>query len=120
MGKEIRYRVAVASSDGIVINQHFGRADLFAIYDIDLNDDITLVETRKVIPICQNGNHDNQEMEENIKCLSDCKYVLVSRIGQRARVLLEQDGIIPIEIPGFIEESIQKLIGYEKLHSLFE
>lgn len=120
MDKEkIKYRIAVASSDGIVINQHYGRASLFGIYDVLQNNTIHLAETREAIPVCQAGYHDNQRMLESARCLLDCKYVLVSRIGKSAAALLEQEGIIPMELPGIIEESVQKLITYEEIQNLF-
>lgn len=117
---KFKYRIAVASSDGIVINQHYGRASLFGIYDVLQNNTIHLVETRKTVPVCQAGDHDYDRMEENIQCLLDCKYVLVSRIGLGAAALLEQKGIIPVELPGMIEESVQRLISYEKIQNLFD
>jgi predicted Fe-Mo cluster-binding NifX family protein len=116
--ENIKYKVAVDSSDGIVINQHFGRAALFGIYDVLSNNTIHLVETREVIPVCQAGNHDDDRMRENIRHLLDCKYVLVSRIGQGAAALLEQEGIIPMELPGLIGESVQKLMVYEEIQNL--
>lgn len=119
MDKEkITYRIAVASSDGIVINQHYGRASFFGIYDVLSKNTIQLVENRKVVPVCQGGTHDNNRMRENIAYFLDCKYVLVSRIGQGAATLLEQEGIIPMELPGLIEESVEKLFVYEEIRNL--
>ena len=46
------YKVATASSDGIVINQHFGRADIFYIYEITETGKHRLLETRTVTPVC--------------------------------------------------------------------
>ena len=119
MDKEkIAYRIAVASSDGIVINRHFGRASLFRIYDVISNNTIQFVENREVVPICQGGTHDHDRLRENVEYLLDCKYVLVSRIGQGAATLLEQEGIHPIELQGIMEESIQKLFVYEEIQNL--
>ncbi len=115
----MKYRIAVASSDGIVVNQHYGRASLFRIYDVLSNNTIQLVEIREVVPVCQGGSHDNDRLKKNIEHLLDCNYVLVSRIGQEAATLVEQEGIIPMELPGIIEESVQKLIAYEEIQNLF-
>lgn len=120
MDKEIfKYRVAAATSDGIVVNKHYGRADNFRIYDIGIDNSIVFVEERKTVPVCQGGNHDEIEIKKSVRNLSDCRYVLVSRIGQGAANALEQEGIIPMELPGIIEESIHRLITYEKIQSLF-
>lgn len=119
MDKEgLKFRVAVATSDGIVVNQHFGRADKFRIYDVDQDNTIRFVEERDVIPLCQAGNHDDSKMKERGKEFSDCKYVLVSKIGQGAANVLEQEGISPMEIPGMIEESIERLAAFDEVQAL--
>lgn len=114
----IKYRVAVATSDGIVVNQHFGRAEKFRIYDIRHDNTIHFIEERKVIPICQAGTHDASKLKESISYLSDCKYVLASKIGQGAANVLEREGISPMELPGIIEESIRRLIAYNEVLAL--
>ena len=115
----VKYRVAVGTSDGIVVNQHFGRADRFRIYEIMPDNNIIYLEERKVNPVCQGGVHDDSEMMKNAGCLSDCKYVLVSKIGQGAANVLEHMGISPIELPGIIEESINRLTAYDEVQALF-
>lgn len=113
------YKAAVASSDGIVINRHFGRADIFYIYEVTETGKHRLLETRTVTPVCNGGNHSDKELRENIGKFKDCKYILVSRIGTEAANIVEQSGMIPMELPGMIEESIGKLITYEQLQNLF-
>lgn len=93
-----KYKAAIASSDGIVVNQHFGRADTFYIYEIDERGKYVLLEKRNAVPICKGGNHDNSELENNMKKLSDCRYILVSRIGKRAEIAARQLGIIPMKL----------------------
>lgn len=113
------YKVAAASSDGIVINQHFGRADTFYIYGIAENGKYRLLETRKVTPICNSGNHNDSKLLENVNKFRDCKYILVNRIGTGAANVMAQSDIIPIELPGIIGESINRLTAYEQLQNLF-
>lgn len=113
------YKVAVASSDGIVVNQHFGRADTFYIYVVEETGKYQLYEKRKVTPVCNGGNHKDDELRGNIMKFRDCKYILVSRIGMGAANIVEQFGIIPMELPGMIQESIEKLITYEQIQNLF-
>lgn len=114
------YKIAVASSDGIVVNQHFGRADTFYIYKITDGVPEKTNEVRKVQPVCHGGDHDDEQLTENIRQFQDCKYILVSRIGMRAASQAEQLGIIPMELPGIIEESIKKLVSFEEINKLFE
>lgn len=119
MDKEfVKFRIAVATSDGIVVNQHFGRADKFTIYDINQDNTIDYKEERVVAPVCQGGVHDELKLKESVSYLTDCKYVLVSRIGQGAINALEQGGINPMELPGVIEESIRKLVAYDEVQAL--
>ena len=92
------YKIAVASSDGIVVNQHFGRADKFLIFKIE----------------------NDGKLIENLQKIKDCKYLLVSKIGKGASIQAEQLGITPMELPDMIEESIQKVISFEQIQNLFE
>lgn len=119
MDKELfQYKIAVATSDGIVVNQHFGRAMNFKIYGIRKDNTFKFCEERNVAPVCEGGNHDENRMKERVEALADCKYVLVSRIGGGAASALEQKGIIPMELPGIINESIDRLIVYAEIQNL--
>lgn len=113
------YKVAVASGDGIVVNRHFGGADTFYIYEVEKAGTYRLLETRAVTPVCNGGRHNERELQNNIGKLTDCKYILVSRIGTGAANAVEQSGMIPMELPGEIGESISRLITYEQLQNLF-
>ncbi len=113
-----KYKIAVASSDGKVINRHFGRAEEFLIIGIDERNQSYCLERRRVNPICEKGNHEDGRLEDSIKTLTDCRYVLVSRVGQSAASQMKRLGVTPMELPGLIEESIQQLILYEELQQL--
>lgn len=119
MDKE-EYKIAVASSDGIVVNSHFGRAKDFYIYQIDDKEQIYFLEKRSVTPVCEGGTHENERLKINVEKLEDCTYLLVSRIGNRAVDMAASFGIESYEIPGIIEKSIEQLIKYIKIKKLFE
>lgn len=113
------YKIAIASTDGKVVNQHFGRAKVFYIVDADsANMTFTYLESRKVIPICQGQEHDDGQLNELAAILKDCNYVLVSQIGYGARNVLEQNKIEVFELPGFIDESIKRLLSYVEVQKL--
>lgn len=112
------YRIAAATSDGIVVNQHFGHASQFVILDVTEKGETHWVETRIVEPVCQFRNHDESKLEEAIKKLSDCDYLLVSRIGEGASSVLDQYNITAFMLPGVLEESVQKLIAYVEIQEL--
>ena len=67
------FRIAVASSDGIVVNNHFGRAKTFYIYEKSSDETERLIEKREVIPICECANHDEIKLKDNR--FADSKYV---------------------------------------------
>ncbi len=113
------YKIAVATTDGIVINTHYGRATEFQIYAILEDDTVSYIEKREVEAICNSGTHDEEKLINNAKKLIDCKYILVSKIGDGAANALLKEGISAVELPGIIEESIKKLITYDKIQSLF-
>ena len=102
-------RVAVASSDGKIINQHFGQAKQFLIFDVDDNGDYEYIELRENIPTCCGGNHSAASMESTLKLIEDVDIVLVSQIGPGASQSLISNGIQPYIMPIFIDEALKKL-----------
>ena len=114
------YKIAVASTDGKVVNQHFGKADQFYIIEVSDESRYELIELRKLPPVCQGGDHDDDAIQRNVKSLSDCQYVLVSRIGQRAENELEGQGISVYIIPDIIEDALNKLISYVEISSMID
>lgn len=84
------YLIAVASSDGIVVNNHFGRAGSFYIYEVNDDESIDFFEKREVTPICDGGNHSEERLKENLLIFQDCRYLLVSRIGSGAADMAQQ------------------------------
>jgi len=83
-------------------------------------DNIKLIEKRDLKPVCEMGNHDEDRLKTNLEKLKDCKYLLVSRIGDGARVAAAGIGIEAFEIPGIIENSIEQLIKYIKIQRIFD
>ena len=117
----MKVRVATASSDGIVVNSHFGRAEQFQIIEADsTGNSFEIVETRHMPAICHGGEHGDVDMEDRIDRLKDCKYILVSRIGMRAEQELTKRGIHVYELPDLIAPSIEKLMKYIRLEEMFE
>lgn len=110
MGKD--WRVAVASLDGKVINEHFGRARTFYIFDISRDGTWRFGEERPVTPLCSGGEHTEQGLLDIISKLTDCTAVLVARIGMVARRALELSHISVFEHPDTIEDALNKLTRY--------
>jgi len=106
------YKIAVASTDGKVVNQHFGRADKFYIIEVNDKNEFKLSETRETAAACQGGSHDDNGLELTVELLSDCKYVLVSQIGPGAEYALSKKGVTAFAIAHYIDEAVTKLIHY--------
>jgi nitrogen fixation protein NifB len=102
-------KVAVVSTDGLVINEHFGRANEFLIYDVSGSGSHTLLETRQMIQ-SPADSHD-QEVAAKAELLADVEVVLVAQIGPGAEKALRQRGIIALTITGAIEKA---LVAYGK------
>lgn len=102
-------RVAVASSDGKVINQHFGHAQQFLIFDFDKNGNYEYVETRKNEPSCSGGDHTSDALECTLDVIKDTKIVLASQIGPGASQFLISKGIQTLMMPLFIDDALAKL-----------
>lgn len=112
-------KIAVASSDGRVVNQHFGRADSFLILEVNEDDySYKTLEIRETPPICHGADHNDELLEIRAKELSDCQIVLVSRIGQRALNALNSAGIEAYESPGFIDEEVVRILKFIKVQKL--
>lgn len=104
------FRVAVASTDGKFINQHFGKADKFLIFDIVGFEEFKFVELRENDPSCGSYKDDGKSTTfDTIKLISDCKAVIVSQIGPGASKKLQNEGITPLISPNFIEEVLNEL-----------
>lgn len=77
---EFPVRLAVASKDGIAINEHFGHARQFLVYNAAI-DCCTLQETREVAHYCLGQHADESAMGGILAAIADCHAVFVARIG---------------------------------------
>ncbi|MFL0194966.1 NifB/NifX family molybdenum-iron cluster-binding protein [Clostridium sp. WILCCON 0269] len=107
----MNYKVAVASSDGKFINEHFRKASQFYIYKVE-DDNYEFVELRKIDNIfLQRGDHYDRILSV-IKHLSGCKIVLVSQIGREAVMFLNRNGIEVFDVNQPIDKALKRLIKY--------
>jgi nitrogen fixation protein NifB len=89
--------MAVATSGGGLINQHFGQAREFLVYQASAQE-VRFIGVRKVGAYCS-GPEDCGELdwvlEDTLRALSGCEAVLCSRIGFEPWGQLEAAGITP-------------------------
>jgi nitrogen fixation protein NifB len=108
-------RIAVATTDGMVISKHFGKTPEFCIIDIDeASWTWKITERRENSPACRDGEHDDEAFEKSVGIVADCGAVFVSKMGPHAKVALERRGIQVLEIFGFIDETLEKYMAYLK------
>lgn len=107
------YKMAVGSSDGKVIDQHFGRSERFYIYDVSDEGDFALLEVRDNKTTRAEGQHQVNELNRTIEMLSDCSKVLVLQIGMGAQQALKSKGITAYASTGSVDDALTKLIAYE-------
>ena len=106
------YRIAVASTDGIVVNQHFGHAERFHILEInDETKKYDFIGTREVERVCHGHYHHDSSFDKVIDVLSDVHAVVVAKIGSGASQQLESRGLTVYEAPFPIEPLIEKIIA---------
>ncbi|HEY0282787.1 MAG TPA: NifB/NifX family molybdenum-iron cluster-binding protein [Rhizomicrobium sp.] len=82
-------RIAVASSDGATVDQHFGQATGFWVFDVAA-DGITARERRD---IASHVIGDEGPRDTVCRMLADCKVLLVSRVGVSPQETLAKAGI---------------------------
>ena len=111
-------RVAVASSDGKVINQHFGKATQFLIFELNKYS-YKFIELRINQPACaasEFGSHNESRLEQTMNKISDCSVVLCSRIGTGIKELLQKKGIRAIEAPFPIEDELKMIMRRQRCY----
>ncbi|MCD7845657.1 MAG: dinitrogenase iron-molybdenum cofactor biosynthesis protein [Oscillospiraceae bacterium] len=110
----MEYLVAVSSSDGTMVDTHFGRTRAFHIFSVRDNGAYAPVETRTVSAPCREGEHDQADMTAAVNALSDCRYVLSAQIGPGAQTALRARGITPLEVTQRVSYALEKVMLYDK------
>jgi len=98
--------VAVATKGGGRINEHFGHAKEFQIYELSTAG-AKFVGHRRVDLYCQGGFGDDHSLETVTRAIADCAAVFVAKIGGCPKADLQKSGIEPIDqyAHEFIEQS---------------
>jgi lactoylglutathione lyase len=83
-------RIAVASKDDVRIDQHFGHATSFLVYDVTA-EGVTLLGRRDIAAHAESEDEDPREVI--CRMLADCKIMLVAKIGPNPQQQLAAIGI---------------------------
>jgi nitrogen fixation protein NifX len=111
-------KVAFATTDGIRVNEHFGRAGMFVIYELN-SSGYSMIETRRfsegrdaaVEETKGMGKVHDERVDNKVDRLSDCRVIYLTEIGGPSAARLARKGIMPVKVkePVGIEESMLKL-----------
>lgn len=104
-------KIAIATSDGFTVNEHFGHAKFFRVYELT-DTDYSFIEVRDAVAACQQQlGHDTTRFDKIIELLSDCDAVLVQKIGEGAAAYLIERGVRVFEVGGTIDAVLKKFIA---------
>ncbi len=111
-------KIAFATTDGINVDEHFGRAGMFTLYEVT-SEGYRFIEKRKFAEgrdtaVEETKGDDMQHdiiMQNKVERLSDCRIVYFTNIGSPSAARLVKKGIMPIKVKEIIsiEESLKKL-----------
>ncbi|WP_425057837.1 FeMo cofactor biosynthesis protein NifB [Sporomusa carbonis] len=105
------YRIAVTSKYGKLVDQHFGHATQFLIYQGG-GQEFLLRETRAVDQYCAgmaecDAEDTDTKRDKIIEALKDCNAVLTMRIGYHAKEQLRKQGIYIVEYCDSVETGLR-------------
>ncbi|MDR0330237.1 MAG: hypothetical protein LBH93_00815 [Chitinispirillales bacterium] len=110
------FRVAFAST-GEYIDQHFGSARYFQVYDIEHNGH-SYIGARDATAMCQSGCEGG--FDHLLKALNDCDAVFASKIGQYAAAFMISHGKRVFEAAGTVEGILAEIRDVNLLGELWE
>jgi nitrogen fixation protein NifB len=102
---DMKVLVAVATEGHGKVNQHFGHATEFQIFEVSKGEAL-FVGHRRVDLYCQGGYGEDEALPSVVSAINDCHAVLVAKIGACPRDELKAAGIEPVD--EYAHEFIEK------------
>ncbi len=104
-----KYKVAVASSSGRMVDQHFGHAVKFLLYEMEEGRIIPAgsVATDPLMDEPMFGESHRIKLQQMVSALSGTDIVLAKEFGERAEMELLSGGIKPYRHDGEVEDAIR-------------
>ncbi|WP_028585301.1 radical SAM protein [Desulfogranum mediterraneum] len=100
--------VAVASLEGVLVNQHLGEARSFQVWEATAEGYRQLEER----PAAE-ASGGIKRWHQLARILGDCRAVLVSGVGETPSAVLSASGIKAVEASGFIEEGLESIYHHK-------
>ena len=94
-----KIRIAFATGDGTYINRHFGAAERFDIYEVEVGktNAYEMIDRRITKRACEGHQHSNTLMANVVGLISDCNAVYAEMIGPGALDALDELNIAAVE-----------------------
>jgi len=105
--------VAVASHEGLLVNQHLGEAESLYIYK-ETPSGYRLFEQRET-PTRGSGM---ERWKNLVDVISDCRTLLISGVGSTPYNFISKSGVEVIEMSGLIDEGLDAVFKGRKLKSI--
>ncbi len=93
--KDMTVKIAFASSDRRAVNQHFGAAEAFSIYELDGHES-RLIEVAEFIETAMDGHEG--KLAAKVDLLGDCAAVYCNAVGASAIQQLLAKSIQPMRV----------------------
>lgn len=121
------YKIAVATSDGVNVDLHFGATSVFAIYEVS-GLDYTKTEARTVpaseaetSSACRSGCdsgcgdgggcHGGEKLPA-VDLLSDCRCIVCTKMGRSVVRQFQQRAITTFDVTMPVHEALPKIVSY--------
>ncbi len=105
--------VAVASLEGMLVNQHLGETGKFLIWREE-GDSFKLIEERLAPP----PGGGIGRWQAITRLLHDCRAVLVADMGESPKEIFKQAGLQPVTMSGFIDAGLRAVYSGHDFSSL--
>ena len=99
-------KIAVATTDGLTVNEHFGRAKRFSIYNASppMFDLLTEKEVEPYAAGQKDHAFDETRFQEIAEVLKGCEKIYITKIGDEPADALKVMGIEPVVYSGAIRD----------------
>ncbi len=130
------YKIALASSDGVNVDEHFGAARSFLIYEVSDEGAFSLLERRdyagqeegspsacpdKSASACGSGAGcgnagggcgQGGAVSAKVQLVADCRSVVAAKIGFNVTKQLEKKAISSFDVDCTVQEALEKITKY--------
>jgi predicted Fe-Mo cluster-binding NifX family protein len=104
-------KIAVASTNGTDVDQHFGVTEKFYIFE-KKNGKTNFIETRKAPTYSEEFDAidiSEERLEKVIDILGDCHVIYSVKIAEEPAVHLKEKGIFPLTYTGTVDKLLKNL-----------